>query len=164
MSVCSFHSYCDSVFPCGCKFSLVAAIVLLWLQLFSCGCEFSTCTCLRHDEDLVAKRGRVTREEDGSEPGTFELWQRVFNVLIRQETRCPFVAIKRHRNRDVSPDWVWPVRAENIPPILLRRLFQREVLATGKRAPKLQKPNLHPSHEPAAGHGWEAFATLAQAA
>jgi len=35
-----------------------------------------------------------------------------------------------------------PARAENIPQILLRRLFQRAVSATGKSAPKLQKPRL----------------------
>ena len=36
----------------------------------------------------------------------------------------------------------YPARAENIPPILLRRLFQKAVSATEKRAPKLQKPRL----------------------
>ena len=31
---------------------------LLWVHIFPCGCKSSTCTCLRHDEDLVATKRR----------------------------------------------------------------------------------------------------------
>ena len=113
------------------------------------GASFPTCTCLRHDGNLVATRD--TMESCG-----------------HKETRCPRVATRRHRhlilswfraggndligrrrwihrqaetdrqkslwlenaashrNRGVSPEGAHPIRAENIPEILLRRPVSRE--------------------------------------
>jgi len=62
------------------------------------------------------------------------MWVQVFNLHFPDKMKS-----RRHkRYRHLILSWF---RAENIPQILLRRIFQRAVSATEKRATKLQKPS-----------------------
>ena len=150
LGFCSLHSHCDIVFQqsdqpsetvsAGCHRQTV-------LRVFPCGCKFShvgasfpTCTCLRQDEisspqDIPASDPQLVPSQ-----GFFELWVQVFQLAHAFDT---MKSCRHKRHDELVSQMGYPTRAENIPQILLRRLFQRVVSANGKRAPQLQKPRLH---------------------
>jgi len=124
------------VFPCGCEFSTCTTPTRwkscrhkeMWVQVFPGGCEFSTCTSPTRWKSCRHKRCGYKLSQVGA---SFQL------ALPRQDGNL--VATKRGGCKFSN---LHPARAENIPPILLSRLFQRAVSANGKRGTKTAKAEL----------------------
>ena len=140
LGFCSLHSHCDSIFPRGCKFlncgSKFSHVAASFQLAGSTRDKMKSCRHKRYRHlilnwfragggDLIGRRRGIQRQGETDRQKS-----------VRLENAA------RHRNRTVSPDGVHPTRAGMYPQILLRRLFQRAVSATGKSAPQLQKPRL----------------------
>ena len=133
----------------GCKFSHVGASFQLalprqddkieilspqetWVQVFPSHVGASFQLALPRQDDTI-EISSPQREVGAS----FPMWVRVFNLHFPDKMKS-----RRHKEGwHLILSWF---RAENIPPILLRSLFQRAVSANGKKGTKTAKAEASP--------------------